>query len=997
MEWAAFAARVLAGAAGDGAEPGDDRAGVRGLIPVVEPFARAAAEVARWEIGREVGHSIEPGSGGGSELDVDAVAAGFREALAVRLARLAARTLVLELNTARVSGRLGAADAERRFAEFVRAASGRAGLAMLQRRYPVLIRLLAQTCLGRAAALAELVRRFRADRPELVRVLLHGVDPGPLLAVDGFAGDGHRGGRAVAVLRFADAALVYKPRPVGVHRVFNEVAQWCNSRLAPWDLRTLGVVERAGYGWTEFVAPEGTDPDGLDRFYHRHGVLLALLYVLDGTDIHFENVIAHRDHPVLVDVETLFHPRFGRSPDPAAAALAESVYRTMLLPRMVVGDDSVLDISGLGGERAGRWPLAAPDWAGAGTDRMRLVRRPPGFAGAANRPSLAGTKADATKTEAEPGRYAEAVVEGFGAAYDLIQGSQSAWIGPGGLLGRFAEHEVRVLIRDTAAYAVLLDESTHPDLMREEERYHRTFRELREQLGLTVALGEPADDDLADDELAELLAGDIPVFTARPGSADLWSGPGRRRPDALAETGLAAAERRVRALSRADRDRQEWIIRSALAARSPDPPHRFRAGPPAAPPSAAGPKHLLTAARDIGDRLLAQACRAAADERAASEERINWLGLELLADRFPHFGPLGASLGTGYCGVALFLAQLAAVTGDADYARAARQAVRPLPGLLARLADRPDRLAAIGSGAWAGLGGISYGLAHIGALISELEFAEAAILATDLAARAAADETEHGVHGGTAGGLAALLAVHQTTGSAQAWDAATACADRLVTSQVMADQAGAGADHIAPDHPDPAAAASAHATRHQPHHHPEPSDPTPPTGFSHGPAGIGWALTRFADAGGGSRYAEAGLTALRRAVAQHTDAPGTDPSWCRGLAGVALAVADCPRAQTDPDLSGFLAAAVHRVRELPAPADPGLCHGGSGVLELLAAMGESVDGYAGRLLAAAEASDGAPAASPGLLSGLSGLGHGLLRAGFGKLVAPVLLLRLPGG
>lgn len=956
LPWAAFAARVLANAAEDGAEPVGDRSGVRGLIPVVEPFARAAAEAARREIGRQDGR----GSDGAADVDADAVAAGFREALAWRLAGMAARTLVLELNTARVSGQLTAGDGERRFAEFVRAASGRAGLATLQRRYPVLIRLLAQTCLGRAAALVELVQRFGADRPELVRVLLQGVDPGPLLAVDGFAGDGHRGGRAVAVLRFADAAVVYKPRPVGVHRVFNEVAQWCNPRLAPWDLRTLGVVERAGYGWTGFVAPEGTDRDGLDRFYHRHGVLLALLYVLDGTDVHFENVIAHRDHPVLVDVETLFHPRFGRSPDPAAAALAESVYRTMLLPRMVVGDDSVLDISGLGGERTGRWPLAAPDWTGAGTDRMRLVRRPPGFAGAANRPSLAGTAATATATAtatAEPAQYAEAVVEGFGAAYDLIQYSQSAWTGPSGLLSRFAEHEVRVLVRDTRAYAVLLDESTHPQLMRDEEQYHRTFGELREQLGPTDALGE-----LADDELAELLAGDIPVFTTRPGSADLWSGPGRRRPDALAEPGLAAAERRVRALSRADRDRQEWIIRAALAARSPDPPHRFRAGSPTAPSSATGPKHLLTAAREIGDRLVAQACRsgerAAADGRDASEERINWLGLELLADRFRHLGPLGASLGTGYCGVALFLAQLAAVTEDPGYARAARQAVQPLPGLLARLAQRPDQLGAIGSGAWAGLGGIGYGLAHVGALLSEAEFTEAAVLAARLAALAAAEETERGVHSGTAGGLAALLAVHQATGSEQAWDAAAACADRLVADE---------------------------------------PDPVPTTGFSHGPAGVGWALTRFADAGGGSRYAEAGLAELRRAVAQNSDAADADTSWCRGLTGVALAVADCPQAQTDPGLSGFAATAARRVQELPAPADPGLCHGGSGILELLAAIGESADEYTARLLAAASEAGAAPAASPGLLSGLSGLGHGLLRAGFENLVAPVLLLRPPGG
>ncbi|NEE32664.1 DUF4135 domain-containing protein, partial [Streptomyces sp. SID7982] len=87
------------------------------------------------------------------------------------------------------------------------------------------------------------------------------------------------------------------------------------------------------------------------QFYRRQGALLALLHALDGTDLHHENLIACGPHPVLVDVETLFHPPLGpaRSADPAARALHDSVHRVGLLPQLLVGDTTALDMSAIGG------------------------------------------------------------------------------------------------------------------------------------------------------------------------------------------------------------------------------------------------------------------------------------------------------------------------------------------------------------------------------------------------------------------------------------------------------------------------------------------------------------------------------------------------------------------------------------------------------------------------------------------------------------------------
>ncbi|MGW2548353.1 lanthionine synthetase LanC family protein, partial [Kitasatospora sp. NPDC001574] len=84
--------------------------------------------------------------------------------------------------------------------------------------------------------------------------------------------------------------------------------------------------------------------------------------------------------------------------------------------------------------------------------------------------------------------------------------------------------------------------------------------------------------------------------------------------------------------------------------------------------------------------------------------------LALVADRYWRVRPLGADLAGGYTGAALFLAQLAALTGSDRYAEVARQALSPVPGLLESLAAHPDLPAAVGSGGFAGLGGIAYAL-----------------------------------------------------------------------------------------------------------------------------------------------------------------------------------------------------------------------------------------------------------------------------------------------
>ncbi|MFJ6440148.1 type 2 lanthipeptide synthetase LanM [Streptomyces sp. NPDC091649] len=1010
--WAAFAREAVASAPRDVVVADRAYPGLSGFGPVVAPFVEAAAGRlgnALAEDGPAVnGHPVGAPVAGASAVHGaavnghaaadggSAVLADFRRQLTRRLSRIAARTLVTELHEARRLGRLSGEGPTERFRDFVRLTARRDGLARLVTAYPVLARLLATACLNAGDAFAEMAARLAADRHLLAPagvlgddragssdgVLGAGTGPGRLTGVEAGAGDSHRGGRSVMLLRFADGSrLVYKPRPLAAHRHFNSLAEWLGSLPDAPDLRVLRVLDRGDYGWAEFVEERPCASARETRqFYRRQGALLALLHTLDGTDLHHENLIACGPHPVLVDVETLFHPPLGpaRSADPAARALHDSVHRVGLLPQLLVGDTTALDMSAIGGGRAASSPIETADWADAGTDRMRLVRRAGRFTESANRPRLGGEAAD-------PSAYTEALCGGFRAAYTAISEHRDRLLHADGLLRLFARDEVRVVPRPTWTYTTLLDESTHPDLMRDAAERHRVLSLLR-----TPLLGVPALPGLEDEEIAELWCGDVPVFATRPGGTELWSGtgrtvaasahrpagaaaegagptedvregphgsagspsgPGRPPHDAAGLTGLARVEAKVRAMDTVDRQDQERIIRTAMVSTSPEPPHRAVPGGRArSAATAPEPEQLLSAARSVGDQLVSLAYR--------HEGRINWIGLELLGERYWRLTPMAADLAAGYTGSALFLAQLAALTGASRYAEAAREALTPVPGLLDALHGQADELGALGSGAFAGLGGIAYALTEVGSLLGDREVLEQAGPAVRLSCAASAAEDGYGVRGGAAGGLVSLLAVHRATGRPEAWRGAAHCAERIAAA------------------PLPAAG-----------------------GFADGAAGIGWALLRFAGVGNDARHRSAGLRALRRATA----GPAAGPAWCDGVAGIALAIADSPDALEDPELSGWLAARSGELADIGPLADDSLCHGESGLLELLGhsslpAVRPAWVRRAGSLLAATDRAGpqcGTPGRvpHPGLLTGLSGIGHGLLRAGFPDRIGSALLLR----
>ncbi|WP_162641790.1 type 2 lanthipeptide synthetase LanM family protein [Streptosporangium sp. 'caverna'] len=983
--------------------PDEESAWQVGFLKIVSPFLRVA-------VGRFVVAAVRA-DGLDDLVDVHQLSHQLATQLGQQLTTLAGRTLVLELNVLRVTDRLRGETARERFWSFVEHFSTRDALVGLMSEYVVLARLLAQACDQAVEAYHELLVRLAEDRAEIVTSVLGGEDPGRLVEVHmgGGIGDLHQGGRAVGLLRFAGGArLVYKPRPLAVHRHVNDVIRWLDERLPGYGLRSLVVVDRGRYGWVEFVEHSPCENvDGARLFYRRQGALLALLYALDGADFHYENLIANGDQPVLVDLEAVFHPRVPRpsgldwmNGDPAVSVLAESVSRIGLLPSVLWSEDGdAIDMGGVGGDAGQPLPFKVVGWGGSGTDEMHLTRENILFPGSQNRPSVDGHVVN-------PAHFVSELTSGFRDGYEAIVSNRSELVGPGGLLERFANDEIRVVMRATRLYGTLLVESTHPDVLRDALDRERVFDFL-----WGFAADDPIRRPLVPVESEELWSGDVPMFTTRPATRDLWNGRGVRMPGVLDHDSLTHAMDKVRAMGARDRAQQEWIIEASMATR-PDQAALVGAGPfpvePAVSPSPAALDHerVLAAVRGIADQVAAIA--------HADGSRVNWLGIDLIQESQWMVNPLRLDLYSGIPGVALFLAQAASVLGDDRYADLARRALTPLPEIVDSVVNAPAGTPMTTCGPFSGYGGLAYALTHLTRELGDPSLGDAIEpLVTSLTESIPIDEM-FDVIGGAAGALGVLLAVHEATGLPVALRLARACADRLVETARPQRRGVAWPGAI--------------------------SSSLPLTGFSHGGAGIGWALARFAatpdGATAGARYAETARAAFAyerdlydphvRNWPDYRDIPGeraddTPPAsmqaWCHGAPGIGLARADLLRrgvtgglaadaraltADLDLALASFLASPT-------ALGGHSLCHGELGNLELVTTMiaagrtdlVEARDRRLGVVLDQLESGPrcGTPAGvpTPGLMSGLAGIGHGLLRHAFPDRVPSVLLLEPPIG
>lgn len=603
--------------------------------------------------------TIDPSMGPG-------VIDGWAGALQARANDLLQEVLYGELTAWRMvhapfgrAGETAAVDAA--FVERVTDADGR----WLSERYPEGHRLLGVLTRHWHTSARELHTRLVRDRTEIQRTF--GIPrTAPLGRIAPGAGDSHRDGRSVACLGFDGGhRLVYKPRSVRAERVLavllSETARAAGDVAWP----VVGTADRGEYGWMEFVAHVPvSDEAGVRRFYRRAGILLAVAHAIGMNDLHGENLIARGDQPVIIDAETLLPAevvgRPGDGLDPAAQEQSRTVLDTGLLPRWVpvyrqrvdVDHPPLMQLGGLGPVHRSRLPgLVWEMTDGRPQRRVRALSPPVGT----NLPVLRGEVQ-------EPERHRDTVLEGFATACEVLRVHAAAWSAPAGPIAEIWATPIRVLARNTSAYASALRSATRRSALRDGAARSTI---LDGRLGRVAA---SAGEALLAAERAALDQCDVPLFVADPGADRAHPGESTSPVAGVEVIGLtrpprAASARRLASVARdaggRHRRRQHDLIRAALAVPFPLPDVLDRSvDAPGRPQTAVADcrSHALRRVAEVADQVVAAA--------VVRGGRVGWLAVtrDRATGRTATL-PAGWSLADGSLGIALFLAAAGRATG----------------------------------------------------------------------------------------------------------------------------------------------------------------------------------------------------------------------------------------------------------------------------------------------------------------------------------------------
>ena len=898
-----------------------------------------------------------------------------------------------------------------RYEAFV--AAMRAGkLATFFREYSVLARLAGTVMNFWVAANSELLCRLAADGPAIQAVFLDGVtqanaaqaqgaqdhtELGPVVAVHPSLSDRHHQGRTVVELRFAcGLKLIYKPKDMGIDAAYSGLLKWFNQHGAPLPFRILNMLNRSTHGWVEYVEHAPCAHAGEAHEYYRHaGALLCLLYMLEATDCHYQNLIASGTHPVLVDVETLMHHRAREEESPEQMAEAQylandqlwnSVLRTSLLPEWDMGPNGQsYDGSGLGALVVQDTQRRVWKWLNVNQDNMQLSAVYGKLQPEGNVPLLNGAPLS-------PNDYQEDLVDGFRQTYLFLMAHRTSLLAPGSPLALLGRQRTRFVFRATKVYATLLEKLRKPKYLR-----HSIDRGIELDLLSRALLGYPAKPrfwPLLAVELGAMEQGDIPYFATSAGSASLTLPNGQEVDDCFREPGYSRVLACLRRLDADDLERQIGFIRAALYTRIiPDASAEVATGdlePDLDQIRPLDPAQAVQHAIAIGEELGRRAIRS-------PDGSAVWIGLWYTPEAEQYrLQPLADDLYTGSCGIALFLAALAHVTGDTTFGALAQGALYPLhlksqtPAVLQRITKQ------IGIGGAVGLGSIIYGLVCAGELLGqESLWADAQRIAALITPEAVAADHKLDVMTGTAGALLGLLALYRRSADPAALAKAVICGRRLLQQRVAGDHGRRAWITL---------------------------DGKMATGFSHGTAGIAYALLRLYEMTGDAEYRDAADEAIAyedgafdRGAGNWPDFGLAEPrrfmlTWCHGAPGIGLArLGGLSLLDTDA-VRQDIEAALQTTRQLGLRTHSvdHLCCGNFGRIELwLAAAQRLADpewlDFARRQAAWAVARAGGtgsfrlfpelPAGVyyPALFRGTAGIGYTLLRLAYPERLPSVLL------
>lgn len=378
------------------------------------------------------------------------------------------------------------------------------------------------------------------------------------------AGDSHEGGQSVLLVTFESGdELVYKPRDLKPEKQLFEFESWLCRRFDDFpELQTPELLSEPTYGWVEVVSSATfSSVDALGDYYRRAGALLCVLYVLNASDCHFENIIAGETSPVLVDAETLLDtPNRGTSWPKLDTKLQRHVAQSTLLTTVMLpfkfGDKEVTR-SGLAmvEEQEGR--IQSSSWVDVNTDAMKIEYEKPNVTPENNYPTYGGEPAP-------PELFVADIVDGFETAYECIQNARETVRRR--VTELFDSLRIRTILAGSVVYDALLRALMNPEYLRSGVSHDcKIQKTLSRRLDTSpLDIRDDGLDDILRAERASIFERDVPKFMMRTDTDGIYFDGEQVVDTDVHESGIERIRNQVMEMSDRDKVHQRGLIRACL-------------------------------------------------------------------------------------------------------------------------------------------------------------------------------------------------------------------------------------------------------------------------------------------------------------------------------------------------------------------------------------------------------------------------------------------------
>ncbi|MBT2289865.1 type 2 lantipeptide synthetase LanM family protein [Paenibacillus albidus] len=844
-----------------------------------------------------------------------------------QILKLSYRTLVLDINVNRENNALLGETKEAKYDYYNRILlDDSTYLFNFFNVYPGLLRNIANEIRKTKKTILELLNRFDKDKLEIEKFLNKESNDTSINRIFLGLGDSHSDGRKVAKLLLGEDILIYKPRSLNIDLLYQGIANYLNKQInsEKYNVISPNVISRKNYGWANYIKYEECScEEDIKRFYTRMGVQIALLHVLNAVDFHSENIIANGSNPVLIDLESLFHIPYEKKENitnedafnKAEQQLFLSVRALGLLPFFF--GDSKVDISGIGRKGKVKSFIKVPQIKNLNTDAMKIEREYLTTDDTSNHPKLDGNYVYAQD-------YIKEIKDGFVTSYRVIKEKSDEILE---LIRQFGDEiVVRFIPKPTAKYSSLLELSFHPRF-----QHNAIDREV-----FVAKIWEEAKYDesylyLAKHEYRDLINNDIPYFKMNIYSSDLLTARNKVIKGYFKRTPFETVRQKITSLSQEDLDFQLKVIELSMFATQDERQEVLRKFIPKNPEEYnfdfQNQSSLISKAEELADYIYAQAYEGTIDGRTnycwlnstpLGVEEIQW-----------SIAAMGDTLYDGLSGMAMTYLALWIATGKTKYLDIGETLLRDIVPRFSNVVIDEEAEGYISVGAFTGVSSIVYTLMNYYQFSKKNIYKEQALTVATLIPKLLQHDKEFDIIGGSAGAIAVLVRSYEVVKEDLFLKLAIQCREHITNNVVTVKPEEISWIGIAQK---------------------------PLTGFSHGNAGIIFALSllnKYEKNPEVTEIIRKGMKFENQSMIKQNWIDFRKPikeastsAWCHGAPGIAISRLTL-RESTDFGIStqaqSDLEQAIHNLFYDGFGREHSLCHGDIGNAMILIEYGRETN------------------------------------------------------